>query len=429
MADTLRQTTIYRNATLATMQGQDLGLIEHGALVTIGDRIEWVGPTSALPSYPDADVVDCEARVMTPGLVDCHTHLVYDGNRANEFEMRLQGASYEEIARAGGGIMSSVAATEAEYAVQKDAADELACAICETGVEAAESRMNTANSRAERARFNSLLKQGITTVEVKSGYGVRAETEAFLLDRARSHGERLPIDVVRTYLAAHVMPKDSGMTTGEWVEHLVRNDVDRVRELSGFDNIDMFCEGIAFSPDDLKPLLQKAKDLGVGIKVHADQLSDLGGARLAAEWGALSADHLEYSSEDGVRAMASAGTIAVMLPGAYYFIRETRKPPIDLFRMHGVMIAVATDHNPGTSPLNSLLLATNMAATLFGMTVVECLRGITINAARALGRADAIGSLEPGKQANLAIWDVGKPADLVYNIGGDPLWMRVYGGK
>ena len=236
------------------------------------------------------------------------------------------------------------------------------------------------------------------------------------------------LDVYRTYLAAHVMPNDSGMTTGEWVQHLVDDDVSKVQAEAGFDAIDMFCEGIAFSPDDLVPLLQKATELGVDIRIHADQLSDLNGARLAAEWGAASADHLEYANEEGIAAMAAAGTVAVMLPGAFYFIRETQKPPIDLFRKHAVPMAVATDHNPGTSPLNSLLLAANMAATLFGMTVEECLLGITINAARALRRESLIGTLEPGKRADLAIWDVSAPADLVYNIGGNPLWQRIWHG-
>jgi imidazolonepropionase len=237
------------------------------------------------------------------------------------------------------------------------------------------------------------------------------------------------LDVYRTYLAAHVMPQDSGMSTGEWIQHLVDNDVDRVHELAGFDAIDMFCEGIAFSPKDLVPLLHKAKEMDVDIRIHADQLSDLNGARLAAEWGAASADHLEYTNEDGVQAMAESGTVAVMLPGAFYFIHETQKPPIDHFRRYGVPMAIATDHNPGTSPLNSLLLAANMSATLFGMTVEECIRGITINAAKALRKQDDVGTIEPGKFADLAIWNAEKPADLVYNIGGNPLWQRIFRGR
>lgn len=422
--------TILRNATICPVSGSDaLELIPNGAIVIEGERIAWVGPERELPSIEDAGEIDCGGRLVTPGLIDCHTHLVYDGNRANEFEMRLAGASYEEIARAGGGILSSVAATEAEFANYNEYRADLRDAVCATSERAAIEKSMTPSSRAERRRFENLLTQGVTTVEVKSGYGVRAETEAFLLNRAREAVSRLPLDAYRTYLAAHVMPRDSGMSTGEWVQHLVDNDVDRVLELTQFDAIDMFCEGIAFSPDDLLPLLQKAKDLGVDIRVHADQLSDLNGAKLAAEWGAASADHLEYTNEDGVRAMAESGTVAVMLPGAYYFIRETQKPPIKGFREHGVPMAIATDHNPGTSPLNSLLLAANMSATFFEMTVEECIRGITINAARSLRREDSIGSIDPGKFADFAIWEVETPAELVYNIGGNPLWQRVWHGR
>lgn len=419
---------ILRNARVCPL-ADGIEVIDHGAVVCRGEHIEWIGAERELQAQSNDVEIDCGGRLITPGLVDCHTHLVYDGNRAHEFEMRLAGASYEEIAHAGGGIMSSVAATEAEYQIQQDAAAELACALCETNEQAAREMADTANHRAEHRRFRNVIEQGITTVEVKSGYGVRAETEAFLLNRAKRMAELLPLDVYRTYLAAHVMPGDSGMSRAQWVQHLVDNDFDRVLADAGFDAIDMFCEGIAFHPDDLTPLLQQARDLGVDIKIHADQLSDLNGAKLAAEWGAVSADHLEYTNEEGVHAMAAAGTVAVILPGAFYFIRETRKPPIDLFRAHKVPMAIATDHNPGTSPLNSLLLAANMAATLFNMTVEECLRGITINAAQALNRAETIGSIEVGKRADLAIWNVQAPAELVYNIGGNPLWQRIYRGR
>lgn len=419
---------VLRNAQVCTM-ANGIEVLEHGAVAMRGDRIEWVGPERELESEAGDVGMDAGGRLVTPGLIDCHTHLVYDGNRANEWEMRLDGASYEEIARAGGGIMSSVAATEAEFARQQDAEAELACALCETNEQAAREMADTANVRAEQRRFRNLIEQGITTVEVKSGYGVRAETEAFLLNRAKKMAGSLPLDVYRTYLAAHVMPADSGMSRAEWVQHLVDDDVDRVFSAAGFNAIDMFCEDIAFHPSDLLPLLRKARDLGADIKIHADQLSDLQGARLAAEWGAVSADHLEYANTDGVKAMAEAGTVAVILPGAFYFIRETRKPPIEEFREHGVTMAIATDHNPGTSPLNSLLLAANMSATLFMMTVEECMHGVTINAARALDRAETIGSIEPGKYADLAIWDAQSPAELVYNIGGNPLWQRIYRGQ
>lgn len=419
---------VLRNARICLIV-DGIDVIDHGAVACRNDVIEWVGSERDLVPESDDIEIDCGGRLVTPGLVDCHTHLVYDGNRANEFEMRLAGASYEEIARAGGGIMSSVAATEAEFAQQQDAEAELACALCETNEQAAREMADTANHRAEHRRFSNLIDQGITTVEVKSGYGVRAETEAFLLNRARAMAESLPLDVYRTYLAAHVMPSDTGISRAEWVQHLVDDDVDHVHASAGFDAIDMFCEDIAFHPSDLQPLLQTARDLNVDIKIHADQLSDLGGARLAAEWGAISADHLEYADEVGAQAMAAAGTVAVMLPGAFYFIRETRKPPIDVFRQHNVTMAIATDHNPGTSPMNSLLLAANMAATLFNMTVDECLRGMTINAARALNRADTVGSIEVGKYADLAVWNVHSPAELVYNIGGNPLWQRMYRGR
>lgn len=425
------QMLVLRNATICPVSGPDaLELVPHGAIVIKDDRIIWVGPERDLPSIDEnAGEIDCGGRLVTPGLIDCHTHLVYDGNRAAEFEMRLAGASYEEIARAGGGILSSVAATEEAYAAWEDSQADLSCAICETTEDAARRELDTPNHRAEQRRFQNLLSQGITTVEVKSGYGVRAETEAFLLNRAKEAASTLPLDVYRTYLAAHVMPKGSGMSTGEWVQHLVDDDVDRVRERAGFDAIDMFCEGIAFSSEDLLPLLQKAKELDVDIRIHADQLSDLNGAKLAAEWDAASADHLEYTNENGVQAMAESGTVAVMLPGAYYFIRESQKPPIESFRRHGVPMAIATDHNPGTSPLNALLLAANMSATFFGMTVEECIRGITINSARALKRDDQIGSIETGKFADFAIWQAEKPNELVYNIGGNPLWQRIWHGR
>ncbi|MCO5216812.1 MAG: imidazolonepropionase [Thermomicrobiales bacterium] len=419
-----------RNATVCTMAaGSEFEPLAHAAIVIEGEDIFWVGAERELPHLEIAQEVDCRGRLVTPGLIDCHTHLVYDGNRAHEFEMRLAGATYEEIARAGGGILSSVAATETEYTLQQDVANDLSCAICETQGDAARERVSTPNRRAEEKRFRDLIAQGVTTVEVKSGYGTRAETETFLLARAAEMANVLPLDVYRTYLAAHVMPPDAGMSRAEWVQHLVDDDVDRVYADTGFDAIDMFCEGIAFQPDELEPLLQKATELGVDIRIHADQLSDLNGAKLAADWHAASADHLEYTNETGAAAMAAAGTVAVLLPGAFYFIRETVKPPVDVFRKHGVQMAVATDHNPGTSPLNSLLLAANMAATLFGLTVEECLRGITINAAKALRRDGCVGSIEPGKRADLAIWDVLAPAELVYNIGGNPLWQRIYRGQ
>jgi imidazolonepropionase len=397
-------TTILTNARLATMAPDRLGLgvVENGRVMIEGGRIVAVGEASEIAIPASAEVIDCEGRWVTPGLIDCHTHLVHAGNRAREFEMRLAGASYEEIARAGGGIVSSVRqvrqASEADLVLQT------------------------------LPRLDALIAEGVTTVEVKSGYGLTVEDELKMLRAARQLAEKRPVAVTTTYLGAHATPADYKGRNRDFIEDVVLPGLKAAQEQGLVDAVDGFCEGIAFSPEEMRIVFDAAKSLGLPVKLHADQLSNLQGAALAAEYQALSADHLEYTDEDGAAAMTRAGTVAVLLPGAYYFIRETKKPPIDLFRKHGTAMALATDCNPGTSPLTSLLLTMNMAATLFHMTVEECLLGITRNAARALGRLDTLGTIEVGKQADLAIWSVESPAELVYRIGFNPLYLRIWNG-
>jgi imidazolonepropionase len=399
---------LWHNARLATLAPSrpGLGIIEHGAIACKGDRIMFAGAEAELPAAlrNEAETIDCDGRWITPGLIDCHTHLVYAGDRALEFEQRLAGASYEEIARAGGGIASTVRATRA--------ADE-ATLLRET-----------------RPRLWALMAEGVTTVEIKSGYGLDLPNEAKQLRVARRLGDEQDVDVVTTFLGAHAWPPE--LAPADRARHLAHiRDVMLpaiVREKLA-DAFDGFCESIAFSPDDVADLFAAAKRLGLPVKLHADQLSNLHGAALAARFGAVSADHLEYTDAEGAAAMARAGTVAVLLPGAFYFIRETTPPPIALLRAAGVKLAVATDSNPGTSPLTSLLLAINMAATLFRMTVPECIAGVTREAARALGRLDEIGTLEAGKRCDLAIWDIAAPAELVYRIGGNPLHRRVWRGQ
>ncbi|TDK34329.1 imidazolonepropionase [Rhizobium deserti] len=397
---------IWKNARLLTMAegATELGLIEDGVLAARNGRIAYVGPQSSLlAELAGFEPVDCEGRLVTPGLVDCHTHLVHAGDRAQEFEMRLAGASYEEIARAGGGIVSSVtqlrAATESELV------------------------------RQTLPRLDALLAEGVTTVEVKSGYGLAIADELKMLRAARLLAAERSVSVATSYLGAHATPADYKGRNGDFIRDVVLPGLEQAHEQGLVDAVDGFCEGMAFSPNEMRQVFDLARSLGLPVKLHADQLSNLGGARLAAEYGALSADHLEYTDDAGAAAMARAGTIAVILPGAFYFIRETKKPPIELFRKHGTKMALATDNNPGTSPLTSLLLTMNMGATLFGMTVEECLAGVTREAARALGRQAEIGTLEAGKWADLAIWNVARPAELVYRMGFNPLHQRVWHGE
>ncbi|ESY40337.1 imidazolonepropionase [Mesorhizobium sp. LNJC384A00] len=398
---------LWRNARLATMaEGvAGLGIVEKGAIIARDGVIVYAGPEAEMPSAlaQGSETTDCEGRWITPGLVDCHTHLVHAGNRANEFEMRLAGASYEEVARAGGGIVSSVKSLRAA------SEDEL---VAQT-----------------LPRLDALMAEGVTTVEVKSGYGLDLGNERKSLRAARQLDKQRPVTVRTTFLGAHALPPEAKGDKDAFVD-LVANTILPAIAAEGLaDAVDGFCEGIAFSPEQIARVFDKAKALGLPVKLHADQLSNLHGAELAARYGALSADHLEYTDEAGAAAMAKAGTLATILPGAYYFIRETRKPPIGLFRQHGVQMAVATDNNPGTSPLTSLLLTMNMAATLFGLTVEECLAGTTREAARALGLLGKTGTLEAGKSADLAIWDIERPAELVYRMGFNPLHARIWRGQ
>ncbi|TIS48395.1 MAG: imidazolonepropionase [Mesorhizobium sp.] len=397
---------LWHNARLATMaESAGLSIVEKGAIAARDGLIVYAGAEADMPASfgQGVESVDCEGRWITPGLIDCHTHLVYAGNRANEFEMRLAGATYEEVARAGGGIVSSVKSLRAA------SEDQL---VAQT-----------------LPRLDALIAEGVTTVEVKSGYGLDADNEKKSLRAARRLDGERPVTVRTTCLAAHALPPEAKGDKDAFIDLVAGTILPAIAAEDLADAVDGFCEGIAFSPEQIARVFDKAKALGLPVKLHADQLSNLHGAALAARYGALSADHLEYTDEEGAAAMAKAGTVATILPGAYYFIRETKKPPVDLFRRHGVKMAVATDSNPGTSPLTSLLLTMNMAATLFGMTVDECLAGVTREAARALGLLDKTGTLEAGKSADLAIWDIERPAELVYRMGFNPLHARIWRGQ
>jgi imidazolonepropionase len=386
---------LWRNARLATMG--DAGLVEDGAVAAKDGRILYAGPAAGAPDA--AEIVDCDGRWITPGLIDCHTHLVYAGNRAREFELRLQGATYEEIARAGGGIVSTMKATRA----------------------ASESEL----IEASLPRLDALIAEGVTTVEIKSGYGLTLDDELKMLRAARALGELRKVRVRTTFLGAHAVPPEYRGDAEGYVDLICDTMIPALGGLA--DAVDAYCEGIGFSPAQTDRVLAAAKARRVPVKLHAEQLSNQGGAAIAARHAALSADHLEYLDDAGVEAMAAAGTVAVLLPGAFYFMRETQLPPIEMLRSAGVPIALATDCNPGTSPLTSPLLVMNMGATLFRLTVEECLAGVTRNAARALG-LDDVGTLEPGKACDLAIWDIERPAELVYRIGFNPLHARVMGG-
>jgi imidazolonepropionase len=398
--------TLFRKARLATMAEDrpGLGVVENGAILSRNGVIVHAGLEADLPAVEgDVEIIDCSGRWITPGLVDCHTHLVWAGDRAKEFEMRLVGASYEEIARSGGGIVSSVAAVRA-------ASEEALFA-------------------QTLPRLDALMAEGVTTLEVKSGYGLDLASELKSLRAARRLGEERDVGVVTTLLSAHALPKEMDGDKDRFINLIVSDILPAAAREKLADAVDGFCEGIAFSPQQIARVFDAAQSYGLPVKLHADQLSNLHGAALAARYGALSADHLEHTDEDGARAMASAGTVAVLLPGAFYFIRETKVPPIELFRKTGTRMALATDCNPGTSPLTSLLLTMNMGATLFRLSVEECLLGVTREAARALGRQGRIGTLEPGKDCDLVIWDVERPAELVYRMGFNPLHARVRGGR
>ena len=398
-------TRLFRNARLVPMAAPfDITPMEQAAIVSVDGRIAYAGPEIEAPAIPpEAEIIDLGGRLVTPGLIDCHTHLVHGGNRAHEFELRLAGASYEEIARAGGGIVSTVAAT-------RSAGED---GLVETAL----------------PRLDHLIAQGVTTVEVKSGYGLTLDSEQAQLRAARRLAAKRKVTVSTSFLGAHALPPEFKGDRAGYLA-LVRDEMLPAMASEGLaDCVDAFCESIAFSPEEVDDLFTAARRLGLKVRLHADQLSNLGGAALAARHGALSADHLEHTDEAGAAAMAAAGTVAVLLPGAFYFIRETKLPPVDHFRKHGTKIAIATDCNPGTSPLTSPLLVMNMAATLFRLTVAECLGGMTIHAAAALGLAEHTGSIEPGKWCDLAVWDVERPAELVYRIGFNPLAARYWRGE
>lgn len=397
---------LWTHCRLATMQAgaaAPYGLIEDAALVVEGDSLAWVGSRGELPAGLSADATahDAGGALITPGLIDCHTHLVYGGDRAHEFELRLNGATYEEIARAGGGIASTVMATRAATPEDLQA--------------------------QSLPRLRGLLAEGVTTVEIKSGYGLALEHERKTLSVARSLGRAHPVDVRATFLGAHAVPPEFAGRTDDYVKAVL--DMLPVLHAEGLvDAVDAFCERIAFSAEQTRQVFAAAQALGLPVKLHAEQLSDSAGAQLAASFGALSCDHLEWLSADGAAAMAKAGSVAVLLPGAFYFLRETRLPPVQLLRDHNVPLAISTDCNPGSSPCTSLLLMLNMACTLFRLTPEEALAGVTRNAARALGLKDR-GVLAAGLRADFVLWDVPRPASLSYAIGANPRIQTVFKGQ
>ena len=377
------------------------GLVKNATIAMQDNEIAWVGASDGLPDkYQTWAKTSLNGRLVTPALIDCHTHIVFGGNRANEFEMRLNGASYEEVARAGGGIVSTVKATRS--------------ATLEELVQGA------------LPRVDAMLKEGITTIEVKSGYGLDVETELNMLRAARMIENHRDVRIITSFLGAHAIPDEYKDNSDTYISDICIPTLKAAHNEGLVDAVDGFCEGIAFTPDQIAKVFGAAKDLGLPVKLHAEQLSNLGGAKLAAQHGALSVDHIEYLDEDGVEAIAKSGTIAVILPGAFYTLRETQKPPIELLRKHKVPMAIATDCNPGSSPMTSLLLAMNMGCTLFKMTPLEAIQGVTVNAAKALGLND-FGTIETGKTAELAVWDIDHPAELSYRIGFNPLHRIIRG--
>jgi imidazolonepropionase len=389
---------LFTELTLATMErsGVPYGLVKNAALATEDGRVAYAGPAADLPAeWRGLNAMDLGQRLVTPALIDCHTHLVHGGDRAREFEMRLAGATYQEVAAAGGGIVSTVSATRT----------------------ASEDALFASASR----RLDALLAEGVTTVEIKSGYGLTVADEMKMLRVARRLGQERGVRVVTSYLAAHAVPPEYKGRAADYIEDVVLPGMEEGAAEGLIDAVDGFCEGIAFSVDEMRVVFEHAQRLGLPVKLHAEQLSDLGGAQLAAHYGALSADHLEYLSQEGVEALAKAGTVAVLLPGAFYTLRERQLPPVAALRDAGVPIALATDCNPGSSPLTSLLLTMNMASTLFRLTPEEALAAVTREAARALGLAGELGTIAPGKRAEFAVWDIEHPAELAYRIGFNPL--------
>ncbi|MES2742657.1 MAG: imidazolonepropionase [Pseudomonadota bacterium] len=390
--------TVYNNVHLATMEGDD---VEQGAIAVKDGRIAWLGRRADLPAHGGTEF-DGQGCWLTPGLIDCHTHIVYAGNRSAEFEARLNGAAYEDIARAGGGIMSTVRATRAASAAEL--------------------------LRQSLPRVARLLAEGVTTLEIKSGYGLSLEAEDKMLRVARQIGQVLPVTVRTTFLGAHALAPEYAGRADDYIEAVCEHMLPALAARGLVDAVDAFCERIGFNPAQTERVFAAARRHGLPLKLHAEQLSDQGGAQLAARYGALSADHLEHLSAAGVAAMARHGSVAVLLPGAYYFLRETQAPPVAALRAAGVPMALATDCNPGTSPLTSLLLAMNMACTLWRLTPREALAGCTAHAARALGMAGQVGSLALGKRADFALWEIDRPAELAYALGMNPCRGVVNGG-
>ena len=392
------------NATVATLrENHDYGLVEAGAIALEGERVAWVGPATDVPAiYRDTQTHDLKGRLVTPALTDCHTHVVFGGNRAAEFEQRLNGASYEEVARAGGGIVSTVTATRA---ASQDAL--LADAL---------------------TRIDALIAEGVTLIEIKSGYGLDQDTELKMLRVARKIAEVRQVDVRTSFLGAHAVPPEYNGNPDGYIDEVCIPTLRAAHAEGLVDAVDGFCEGIAFDTHQIARVFDVAVELGLPVKLHAEQLSNIGGTRLAAKYGALSADHVEYANDADAQALATSGTVAVLLPGAFYTLREEQVPRVGSFRSHGVPLALATDCNPGSSPLTSPLLAMNMACTLFRMTPLEALLGMTTHAAAALGAANR-GRITVGAQADLCIWNVAHPSELAYRIGFNPLYKRMFKGS
>lgn len=401
----MRCDRVWTNARLLTMSQRlpGLGAIDRGVIAAQGERIVYVGPVTEAPEFEAAEVLDCEGRWITPGLVDCHTHIIHGGDRAHEFEARLAGKTYAEIARGGGGIAYTVAQTRARS--EAELTDEAL------------------------PRLDAMMAEGVTTIEVKSGYGLTTDEELKILRAARALEDKAPCSIVTTFLGAHATPPEFKGDPDGYIDLVCREMIPAVAGARLANVVDVFCEDIAFTPAQTRRVFETARAHGLRVKLHADQLTDQGGGALAAEFGALSADHIEFLNAAGVEAMARAGTTAVLLPGAFYFVGSPRPPPVSVLRAAGVPMAIATDCNPGSSPLTSMLLAMSMAATFFGLTVDECLAGATREGARALGMLDKVGTLEAGKRCDLAIWNIEKPAELVYRIGFNPLHARVWKGR
>ena len=400
---------LWTNLNLATMdphRTNPYGMLENACIGVIGDKIAYIGELTSIEDHnlPDpANIYNMDGKLATPGLVDCHTHIIHGGNRAEEFEMRLKGDSYEEIAKAGGGIISTVSAT----------------------------RHLTAAGLFNESfnRITGMMDEGVTTIEIKSGYGLNLESERAMLEAARLVEANLDLRVQKTFLGAHALPPEFKDRGDDYIRHVCDDMLPTLHNEGLVDAVDGFCEGIGFTAEQMKQVFERAKHLDLPIKLHAEQLSDLGGAGLAADYNALSADHLEYVSATSLDKMALNNTVAVLLPGAFYVLKETKKPPVDAIRERNIPIAIASDANPGSSPVGSLRLMLNMACTCFGLTPEEALQGITLNGAKALGMQDDVGSLEVGKLADIAIWDLKHPAELSYWLGGNPHFMTIFGGE